>query len=75
MLDCNHFNDSYKNGHCPFDVICDKYCYFTHKLENDNGTSRSELEDELENAYCRISELETLLKEAYVELGQDCFIG
>jgi hypothetical protein len=70
-MNCKYYEKSVRDGHCPFDVVCDEYCYFTHKLEN-NDISRTELENELDEAHTRIATLESLLQEAYEELGQDC---
>ena len=55
-MNCRYYEKSVRDGHCPFDVVCDEYCYFTHKLEN-NDISRTELENELEEAHTSIATL------------------
>jgi hypothetical protein len=34
--DCDYYEKSMKQNHCPFDKICEYDCYFVYKLKADD---------------------------------------
>lgn len=63
---CNYYEKSIEQGHCPFDKICDKNCYFTFQFLEE---SFKELECEYEAKCDEISEYED--NEGEIESLQD----
>ena len=57
---CNYYEKSIGQEHCPFDKVCDYDCYFVHKLTSENY---EELEEKYEEVCSQVNYLESQERE------------
>ena len=72
---CNYYDSSMNQGHCPFDKVCDKNCYFTYEQLVEDFKQLQHDYEEMENEYewCEDCEEELdELKDDYASLQEQC---
>ena len=72
---CNYYDSSMNQGHCPFDKVCDKNCYFTYEQLVEDFKQLQHDYEEMQNEYewCEDCEEELdELKDDYASLQEQC---